>query len=154
MTLESQRALLKIMASNSVIATPSSTSITRVINLPLLSKADLSSAFRIVHDSQQGYWCLKNCFWSKYCSTATSNKTLIPIRPSSFPAIDLDLHSSILRCFFDFFWISFYRISKVLHSPSQISNIQVMFCQVAMRRPKCSHPVTCTPHVRTSMPNR
>ena len=83
MTLESQSTLLKIIASNSATATPSSTSITRVINLPLLSKADLSSAF-CIHDSQQDFWLTK-CFWSKYCSAATWNKTLIPIRPSSFP---------------------------------------------------------------------
>ena len=106
MTLESQSTLLKIMASNSATATPSSTSITRVINLPLLSKADLSSAF-CIHDSQQDFWLTK-CFWSKYCSAATWNKTLIPIWPSR-------------RSFFDFFWILSHRTSKVLHSPSQIS---------------------------------
>ena len=84
MTLESQSALLKIMASKSATATPSSTNITMVINLPLLSKADLSSAFCIVHDSQQDFWLTK-CFWRKYCSAATWNKTLVLIRPSSFP---------------------------------------------------------------------
>ena len=139
MTLESQSTLLKIIASNSATATPSSTSITRVINLPLLSKADLSSEF-CIHDSQQDFWLTK-CFWSKYCSAATWNKTLIPIRPSSFPE--------------GVFWLLLNIVSSHFQSSSfTIPNIQIIFCQVAIRRPKCSHPVTCTPHVRTSMPIR